>query len=151
VTSRESLPAEEAAACAYYVHRDGRHEAEVIETSEDSVIAGALDAQAEDVAVLLEDADDELDPVATLAAAGVADLAHVFVGRRRRIEAVVAYNGERRERAFGLNTRVDRVFRWAVGRQGFDLGREDAAEHTLAQLFRGRNRSATVCPLRLLR
>jgi hypothetical protein len=115
-----------------YVHQEAQHEAEAVDVPEATPLSVALGIDGDgDVAVLLEDADEELDITLSVVEAGVADRAHVFRGRRRRIIVVVSYNGERREHEFGPNARVHRVFRWATGEHGFSLGKEDAAEHTL--------------------
>lgn len=115
-----------------YVHTENGHEVQAVDVSEGSAIAAALAVTGADVAILLEDADDELDGGKTFGETRVANRSHVFVGRRRRVDVVVSYNGDRREREFGPNARVDRVFRWATGKKGFELSREDAAEHTLS-------------------
>jgi hypothetical protein len=115
-----------------YVHEEGRVDADAVDLDEAIPIGDALEIASDDVAVFVEDADEELDPTATLAVAGVADRAHLFRGRRRRIKVAVSFNGESIDREFRPNATVGRVFRWATGPNGFDLSKEDAAEHTLA-------------------
>jgi hypothetical protein len=112
-----------------YVHREAVAEAEAFEISETAVITDALELDGE--ALLLEDAETEIDVTASFATAGVADRAHVFRGRRKRVTACVTYNGQTIERTFSTSTRVRRVFEWASGRRGFQLSKHDAAEHTL--------------------
>lgn len=112
-----------------YVHREGQQDPEALEADGEATIAGVLGPEAP--VVLLEDEEDALDPVLTLGAAGVKDRAHLFVGRRQRVEVAVMFNGERIERTFSSSAPVKRVLRWAVGKQGFDLEEADAAEQEL--------------------
>lgn len=116
-----------------YVHREAQADAEAVEVSGDMSLSEALGAgDGSSLAVLLEDSEDALDLALRLEEAGVEDRAHVFVGARQRILVEVMYNGETRQKKFSASTRVERVFRWASGKNGFDLDRADAAEHTLA-------------------
>jgi hypothetical protein len=116
-----------------YVHQEGRAEAEVVEAGGEVVVAEALGIDgAEELLVLIEDGEEPLDLTITLEEAGVRDRGHVFRGRRHRVEATVAFNGEVRTHRFSTSAPVERVLKWAVGKQGFDLGKADAAEHTLA-------------------
>lgn len=116
-----------------YVHQEGRLEAEAVDITETVVIGEALGIVGDEGSVvMIEDEEEILDTTLTLQGAGVADRAHLFRGRRQRIEVVVSFNGEQREHVFAASVRVDRVFRWATGEHGFDLSKVDAAEHTLA-------------------
>jgi hypothetical protein len=112
-----------------YLHRESTHDPDSIETKPTAVIGDAVGG--EDGILLLEDADDPLDLAQTFEEARVPDKAHLFYGRRHRIVAAVRFNGETITREFQTSTRVDRVFRWAVGNHGFDLSRPDIADHTL--------------------
>lgn len=112
-----------------YLHRESTHDPESIETELIAVIGDALGI--EDGVVLLEDADDPLNPAQTFEEARVPDKAHVFHGHRNKIVAAVRFNGETLTREFGPSARVDRVFRWAVSNGGFDLSKPDIADHTL--------------------
>ncbi|MGA2165291.1 MAG: hypothetical protein ABSH36_12580 [Solirubrobacteraceae bacterium] len=114
-----------------YIHREAQDEAEAFELPGQASITQELKLELEEI-VLLEDQDEALDPAQTFEQAGVADRAHVFRGRRHPIEVSVEYNGQTHEKQFGASTRVERVFKWAVGEHGFDLGEVDAAEHQLA-------------------
>ncbi len=116
-----------------YVHQEGKHEADAIDAADTDVLAAALEIGSGDgLLVLIEDRDQVLDITLTVEDAGGTDRMHVFRGRRSRIEVVVSFNGERREREFATSARVDRVFHWATGEHGFGLSKADAAEHTLA-------------------
>jgi hypothetical protein len=114
-----------------YVHTEEKPDPEALEPSPQDTIGAALEPQAEEI-VLLEDHDDPLEQSLSLEDAGIGDRAHVFRGRKHRILVVVDYNGEERSREFTASAPVERVFRWAVGEEGFDLTSQDAAEHTLA-------------------
>jgi len=116
-----------------YVHQESRDEAEAVDTAGTVIVADALGIDSDEhVVALVEDKDGILDITRTLEDVGVGDRAHVFRGRHQRIDVVVLFNGERREREFGASTRVERVFHWATGEEGFDLSKADAAEHVLA-------------------
>ena len=114
-----------------YIHREAHDDAEALELPIEASIAEAL-ALEEGEIVLIEDQDEPLDTALTFEAAGLVDRRHIFRGRRHPIEVSVEYNGETHEHQFGASTRVERVFKWAVGKHAFDLGEVDAAEHTLA-------------------
>jgi hypothetical protein len=114
-----------------YVHKLGQYDAEAVETEAHAVLAAALEVE-DGEAVLLEDAEDVLDVDLSFADAGVSDRAHVFKGGPKRVEVEVNFNGELRTNQFSASTRIAGVFKWAVGKHGFDLSDEDAAEHALA-------------------
>jgi hypothetical protein len=120
----------EGIAMRVYVHRERHHEAEVVETANDATIAEALGIDGNVEVVLLEEADEPLDSSARITE--VPDRAHLFVGRRHRIEVVVVFNADEHAREFSASAGVERVFRWATGKRAFDLSDADAAEHTLA-------------------
>ena len=112
-----------------YLHRESTHDPDSIEMEPTALIGDAFGI--EGGIVLLEDADDPLDPAQTLEEAHVPDKAHVFHGHRHKIVAAVRFNGETITREFRPSARVERVFRWAVGNHGFDLSKPDIADHTL--------------------
>ena len=114
-----------------YAHREAQQDAEAIEAAGSSTVGDTFGIPDRVLAVLKEDSDQSIPADATLESA-LEDRAHVFAGRRERVLATVTYNGEPIEREFSASTRVKRVFEWAVGEHGFDLGAEDAAEHALA-------------------
>jgi hypothetical protein len=122
-----------------YIHRDGHPEPDALETQSTAVLGEALSKDDGGVSVaLLEDSDELLDLAVSVEAAGVQDKAHVFAGTRHRVQVEVLYNGESREHEFSASMRVERVFKWAVGKQGFDLSHADAVEHTLALCASGK-------------
>lgn len=114
-----------------YIHREGQDEPQAFESAGQATIAEELTLEHEEI-LLLEDQNEPLDHSQSFEQAGVADRAHVFRGRRHPIEVSVEYNGETHEKQFGASTRVQRVFKWAVGEHAFNLGEADAAEHQLA-------------------
>jgi hypothetical protein len=127
----EDIELERRLAMRIYIHREAHNEAEALDSPAEGSIAGELTLE-EGELVLLENQDEPLDTTLSFEAAGVDDRGHVFRGRRHPIEVSVEYNTDIHERQFGASTRVERVFKWAVGKRAFDLGEVDAAEHTLA-------------------
>lgn len=112
-----------------YLHREATQEAEAVETAPSSIIAKAL--AIEGGVLLLENKDPEIDTTKSFKDAGLGDRAHVFHGQRPKVTAEVRYNGPKITREFSAAAQVDQVFRWATGKQGFDLAKADAAEHML--------------------
>jgi hypothetical protein len=115
-----------------YLHREGRSEAEAVEAPPAARLVELLEQPDEDCLFLLEDDDNELKPELTLAEAKVEDRSHLFVGKIAKLAVEVQFNGTAKSREFAASTKVERVRRWAVGKEGFDLDRTDAAEHTLS-------------------
>jgi|ERR1700722_7610643 len=114
-----------------YVHSGEQQDPEAVELAPDAVLGDALALGADEI-LLLEETDDALDPSGTPEAAGIADRAHLFRGRRHPIAVAVDFNGEQRGDTFGAATRVERALHWAVGKHGFNLSKQDATEHVLA-------------------
>jgi hypothetical protein len=114
-----------------YVHSEGKVDPDVLEVDPGATTAAALELT-EGERALLEDAEDTLDPAQKLEEAGVVERAHVFRGRRHKVEVTVEYNSETHSREFAASARIERVFKWAVGKHAFDLDSQDAAEHMLA-------------------
>lgn len=117
-----------------YVHQEAQEEAEAIDVPTNSKLGELVAGKDRELFVLLEDTEDPLDLEMTIDESGIDDRAHLFVGQRHRVDVDVLFNGERHTRTFSASTRVSRVFKWAVGKQAFDLSEADAAEHTLALL-----------------
>ncbi|HEX3432979.1 MAG TPA: hypothetical protein VHT25_02855 [Solirubrobacteraceae bacterium] len=114
-----------------YVHTEEKLDPDLVEALAESALGAAVELQ-DGEHVLLEDSEEPLDSSASLEGLGVQDRAHVFRGRRHRLLVTVEFNNESYSREFGAAARVERVFRWAVGKHAFDLDPQDAAEHTLA-------------------
>jgi hypothetical protein len=116
-----------------YIHEEGRHDPDFIDTQFGAEVGVALEIDGgSETFVLLEDEDEPIDLALTFDAAGIGDRKHVFRGKRKRVAVTILFNGERRKHEFSASTRVKRVFRWATSEHGFDLSDADAAEHTLA-------------------
>lgn len=83
------------------------------------------------MSVWLEDADEPLAVDSSLTAARVADRAHVHVSRCHRVVVTIRFGGDSKEHKFAPGATVNKVFHWAVGKQGFDLPKTERATHTL--------------------
>jgi hypothetical protein len=112
-----------------YIHRQGSPETDVVEVAPETPLGEAISAEPGAVA-LLEDTDKELELELAVADTGVAERGHVFTGKSVKELVEVTYNLYEADDTFPASTRVDHVFKWAV--KQFKLGKEDAAEHTLA-------------------
>lgn len=114
-----------------YIHREAQQDAEVLEADGTGTVSQTFGIPDDATVVLAEDSDEPLSPEATVASS-LEDRAHAFAGHRARVLATVDFNGVTIEKEFSASTRVKRVFDWAVGKHGFDLGEIDAAEHAVA-------------------
>lgn len=112
-----------------YVHEQGTEEIRRVSIAPTAPVRELADG--EGIEVWSEDTEDPLDRDTTVAEAGLADRAHVHRSRCRRVAVTVRFNGESRDRKFSPAVTVERVFRWAVGPQGFDLPPDQRAKHTL--------------------
>lgn len=81
--------------------------------------------------VMLEDAEEPLQPDTTLQQAGVTHRSRVHVHRCRRVSVTVNYNGNPKTETFPPSATVARVKKWAVGKHGFNPAGIDATEHLL--------------------
>lgn len=116
-----------------YLHKAGQLEPEAIEVMPSTSVSEAIAvASGGNVVVLREDDDQPIDIEISIEVAAIGDLGHVFVGPGARVEVGVSFNGVTKSREFSTSTRIRRVFEWAVSKDEFDLGREDASEHALA-------------------
>jgi len=91
--------------------------------------ADAGDAGA--LVIFLEDAEEALDPAATLEAAGIRHRGRVHIHRCRRVAVAVNYNGRQIARDFPPSATIRRVKHWVDSNDGFDLRGVDATEHLL--------------------
>ena len=118
-----------------YVHLAGKEDPELVDLPETTVVqelVASAEADAAQELIWLEDADDPLEPSATLEAAGLKHRAHVHRGRCRRVDVNVRFNAVAKSREFSPASTAARVLKWATGKQGFDLTPAEAAKHTLA-------------------
>ncbi|WP_024286698.1 hypothetical protein [Cellulomonas sp. KRMCY2] len=100
----------------------------VVEIDESAVLADSI-ALAEDEELWEEDADETLARGAT-----AAQLARRGLHRgRHRVDVRVHYNGDERERRFAPGTTIERVHRWVVGHDGFNLNPADAGDLVLRE------------------
>jgi hypothetical protein len=115
-----------------YVHSVGREDPELVEVSATDRVGELVEGEpGGENLVWLENAEEPLDPSATLEAARVSHRGNVHRGRCRKVETTVRFNGSK-SHAFSPATTVDRVLKWATGEHGFDLSPAEAAKHTLA-------------------
>jgi hypothetical protein len=114
-----------------YIHTADKMEPEAVEASEDTTVSSALGTDDDDI-VLAEDREAPVNLGASLTQAEIADRGHVFVGRVRKLTVDVEFNNLTKSEEFPPSARVAKVLDWAVGKDGFDLSKADAAEHTLA-------------------
>lgn len=118
-----------------YIHEEGTQQLKVADLTEEVTVEAfaAAHSDTEDPALWLEAAEEPLANALTLIEAGVGDKAHVYVGKRDRklVSVSVRFNADRRTETFKPATTVERVFRWATGKQGFNLDRVERPKHTL--------------------
>lgn len=81
--------------------------------------------------LLLENTEDAVALDLLLEEAHIGHRSRVHVHRCRRLEVTVNFNAEHRTHAFSSAMTVERVQRWAVGEDGFNLPDIDATEHLL--------------------
>jgi hypothetical protein len=92
--------------------------------------AGELLAGHDDAELWLENADAPL-----LRDTAIADLppgAHLSRSTCKRVAAKIHFNDDEKTESFPSGTTVERVFQWAVGKDGFDLPTAQRPKHTLA-------------------
>lgn len=113
-----------------YIHRPGdeRVELRVVETT--VTVAEAVTLQ-DGESVWLEDTESEIDVTLTLEEVNIRHRGHVHVNRCHEVKVDVTFNGTTKNHTFHPATRVERVFDWATGKDGFDLTPTDRTEHTL--------------------
>jgi hypothetical protein len=113
-----------------FIH--GRSGLATVDSTPETTIRDLAQAHAgSEARAWLEGADEQLDPSATIATAGVVDGAHIHVGTCRRVKAELTFNRVEKEDAFPPAVVARAVLAWAVGPKGFDLSPEQRATHTL--------------------
>lgn len=115
-----------------YVHQQNT-ELKLAEVKETITVEELASAHGEEGAdfVWIEDAEEALETATTLAAAGIAERSHVHISRCRRINVRARSGGDSKSREFAPSATIARVFKWATGKQGFDLTPSERAKHTL--------------------
>jgi len=104
---------------------------DLVKAAADQGLADAEGEAAEAPAVFTEDAEEPLAPGATLEAAGLRHGASVHISRCKKVRVTVHFNGKERSESFGPGAPIHRIKRWAVGKKGFNLSDQDAADHVL--------------------
>lgn len=105
---------------------DGDPVGKLVEKARHSGFRGDSVAQ-----VFIEDQDEALDLTRTVEEAGLANHASVHVATCPRVEVTVRYGGTTRSRTYSPAQRVEHVFKWATGKQGFAVDEEDALDLAL--------------------
>lgn len=85
----------------------------------------------DEVVVMAEDTGEELDLHVSLEAAGLGEKASVHIGRCRKVDVGVRYNGATKQEEFSPAQRLRHVFKWATGNRGFDITTGDAQDLVL--------------------
>lgn len=80
-------------------------------------------------AIYIEDAEEAVDPNASLDEAGIRHRGHVHIHRCHRIDVSVNFNARTETKVFPPSATVGRVKKWAV--KAFGMSDKDAAEHIL--------------------
>lgn len=80
-------------------------------------------------AIYIEDAEEAVDPNASLEEAGIHHRGHVHVHRCHRIDVSVNFNARTETKVFPPSATVGRVKKWAV--KAYGMSDKDAAEHVL--------------------
>ena len=81
--------------------------------------------------ILVEDQETEVFPDSSFEEAHIGHRSRVHIHRCRRIEVTINFNAAEKAHAFSPSATIERVKRWAVGPDGFNLHRIDATEHLL--------------------
>lgn len=118
-----------------FIQSEGRRSVEVVEVPEQGTVRDLLTAarekgiEIEDADVLIEDTEEALDTDLSLDKAGIGASANVHVGRRRRIEVTVQFEGDLYQHRFAPAQRVKHVLRQAL--KHFEIAPADAKEYAL--------------------
>jgi hypothetical protein len=113
-----------------YVHRKGLEGPELVETEESATVAEIAGAQGGGN-VWAADADDPLDPEATLAQAGIGDRGHVQVSGCKRVRVRVRFVDDEKRESFPPGATIAAVYAWATSKKAFELTETERAKHAL--------------------
>jgi hypothetical protein len=116
-----------------YLHKQGA-ELQLIQVEETMTVEEliAVHGPGEGGGAWIEDVDEILETEITLIAAGVPERGHVHVSRCHKIDVRVRYGGDSKSKEFPPSATIARVFKWATGKEEFDLTPTERAKHTLA-------------------
>ena len=81
--------------------------------------------------VFVENADSPLDLNAKIDEAGLTSRCRVHIHRCQRVEVTVNFNASQLKGFFPPSATTDRVQKWSVGKDGFEMSPVDATEHIL--------------------
>lgn len=115
-----------------YLHKQGT-ELQLIEVKETTTVRQLIDVHGLDGGgeAWVEDVDEVLETEVTLIEAGIPERGHVHVSRCHKIDIRVRYGGDSKSKEFAPSATIARVFKWATGKEGFDLTKTERAKHTL--------------------
>ena len=92
---------------------------------------GLSTPEGSEVFVFVENTDVPLDLDAKIDKVGLTPRIRVHIHRCRRVEVTVNYNEKQLKGFFSPSATIDRVKKWAVGKDGVDMSSVDATEHLL--------------------
>jgi hypothetical protein len=94
-------------------------------------LLGAFFEETVEIDAWVVEAESPLDGSLSLIELDVVEHTEITITRRAAVEAKVRFNGITRERSFEPQQPTERVFRWAVGAEGFNLPASQWPEHEL--------------------
>jgi len=105
-----------------FLHSANGHSPRVVEVDEKLSVRETLDLHSSnDEGLWIEDVELELDAEVTLETAGVHHHSQLHHNRCRRIDVVIYYIDEVRNRDFGPATTIKEVLKWALGTEGYNI------------------------------
>ena len=115
-----------------YVHSSETTELKLIEVEEKISVKEFAETQVgEGSSVWIEDEEESLELEAVLIEV-VKERGHVHVSKKcKKIAVSVRYAGDTKLKEFAPGATIARVFKWATGKNGFDLTPTERAKHTL--------------------
>lgn len=113
-----------------FIHRPADERVELREVDTTTSVAEAVTLQ-DGEHVWVEESETEVDVTVSVSEAHIPHRGHVHVNRCREVRVTVNYNGRAKEHTFRPATRIERVFDWATGKDGFDLTPTDRTEEVL--------------------
>jgi hypothetical protein len=115
-----------------YVHRSENAELKLIEVEERISVKEFAETQVgEGASLWIEDEEESLEQEAVLIEV-VEERGHVHVSKKcKKIAVSVRYAGDTKLKEFAPGASIARVFKWATGKDGFDLTPTERAKHTL--------------------
>ncbi len=115
-----------------YLHTVGNEDPELIEVEPATPVADLITVGDGEQLLWREEAEEPLAPEGTLVDAGIANRDHIHRGHCHRVEVTVRFGGRELAHSFGPAATIERIFKWATGKDEFDLSKEQRAKHVLA-------------------